>query len=90
MGMRVVAVQLEILDSVTKHIGRLPEDPKAWPRLRFARNLDACLFLVVEVEVHIAPEPNDFPRLIPALLRQKMGQERKVGNIPTKTQVGIG
>ena len=83
-------MQHEVLIFVRVDRVRPPHDLKARQRPRRPRQLSTRLFQVIEVQVAIAPRPDEVADRKPALLRQDMREERIGGDVERHPEEQVG
>src|SRR5438874_7674878 len=90
MRVRIIILELEILEFVIEQ--RLPAvlDHQPRERARLTRKLQARLFEMIRVKVAVAARPDERAGLEAALTRQHMGQEGVGGNVERHAEEDVG
>lgn len=89
MRMRVVAGDLEIVETVVEDRVWLALDDQLRQRARRARQLQAGLFQVVRIQVQVTDRMHDLAHFQVALLSDHMSQERQARAIEGNAQVEV-
>ena len=79
--MGIVAINIEVLDAIIVDAARFTKQPHFRPLPRRALKLDARLLDMVEIKMHIAADPDEFPGREPGLLRDHEKQRHAAGPV---------
>lgn len=87
--MRVIALDLEVRDFVVIDTRRTPRQFDGWERAWHTRDLLARLFEVIEIEVNITADPDQFTRRQVGLLCEHQQEGRGSSEVEGRAQEQI-
>lgn len=90
MGMVLVALDLDVLGAEVVYRGHAGVEPESGQFERHSCDLQPRLLEVIEVEVAVAPGPDELARLEAAHLRHQAGQQAVRGDVERHAEEGVG